>query len=205
MANISQAIEYAAPIWQQAVVQLSWWHGLMAGAYGVAAWLCYLNGRFANEVMGSCLMWCAAATLMCMLGVNVLLQGDVFVTQMCRALAKFQGWYEYRRELQYTVVGLIALMVPGLGWLLFQRMAQLAQGDSGLASGGLLVLLVLIAVRMVSAHGTDVLINMRLAGFSVGRLLELVGLAAVIVGALRSLSQPSFATNTYPTGMGRHV
>ena len=55
---------------------------------------------------------------------------------------------------------------------------------------GLLALLLLLAVRTVSAHGTDAVIYARFVGISMGRFFELTGIALVMWGALRSLFQP---------------
>lgn len=205
MDSIYQAIGTATPIWQQAVFHLGRWHALVAGAYGVAAWLCFLNARLIKEAWGVDSTWCVAAVLMCLLGANVVLQGDVFVTQTFRALARLQGWYGQRSELQYLAIGFIALAVLGLGVRIFQRIGSGAQTDSDAVSAGLLALLLLLCVRTVSAHGTDVVINVRLAGFSMGRFLELACLGWVIVGALRSLYLPSAAPETRRTGSARHV
>ncbi len=205
MDNIYQAVEVASPIWQQAVFRLSWWHGLVAVAYGVAAWLCFLNARATREAQGSCAMWCVAAALLCLMGANVMLQGDVFVTQMCRALARLQGWYGQRRELQYLALGLVALAVLGLGLRAFQRFKPHAQSHTDAASAALLALLVLLALRTVSAHGTDAMVNARFFGLSVGRLFELAGIAWVTLSALRNLRQPSTNPESYPSGTGRHV
>jgi hypothetical protein len=187
MPSLYQVIEHANPIWQQAVYNLSWSHGLVASAYGVAAWFCFLNVQTEDDVQESCALWCTATVLMCLLGVNVVLQADVFVIQMCRALAKLQGWYGQRRELQYFVIGFIALIAFGLGRLIFQQPKHFTDTFPSSVSTGILALLLLLAVRVVSAHGTDAVINTRIAGLSMGRLFELVGISLVMCGALHSL------------------
>jgi hypothetical protein len=52
---------------------------------------------------------------------------------------------------------------------------------------GLTLLLALLALRTVSVHGIDAIINVRLAGVSFGRLMEFVGIGLVLLGALRCL------------------
>lgn len=204
MENVYKAIEYATPIWRQAVFQLTWPHGLVAGAYGVVAWLCFMNARLTKETLGKCSIWCLAVTLLCFLGANVLLQGDVFVTHVIRTLARLQGWYEQRRELQYVLISVVALSVLVLGNKTCQRYELYAQSDIGMVSAGLVALVLLLAVRTVSAHGIDAVINTRFAGVSIGRLLELLGMACVAFGALRSLRQP-WAQLTLRSPGGRHV
>lgn len=193
MQSLHQAIEYASPIWQQAIYRLSWSHGLVASAYGVAAWLCFLNVQAKEEVQGSCTLWYAATVLLCLLGANVVLQADVFVTQTIRALARSQGWYGQRRVLQYLLIGLMALAVVlalnSRTWL-SQRFRPCTQPNTGAVNAGLLALLMLFAVRLVSAHGTDAVLNVRPLGVSIGRWFELACLARVMWGASFSLRRP---------------
>lgn len=205
MDDVLQAIDAASPMWQQAVFRLSWWHGLVAGAYGVAAWLCFLNVQAAKEAQGSGTFWWIAAAVLCVLGANVMLQGDVFVTQASRSLARLQGWYGQRRELQYLALCLIALAAVGFGHFFSHRVESDAQTNTHAVGAGLLALLVLLAVRTVSAHGTDALVNARYLGLSLGRLFELSGLVWVILGARRSLHQPWATPTPFPEGIGRHV
>lgn len=208
MHSLYQAIEHASPIWQQAIHRLSWSHGLVASAYGAAAWLCFLNVQAEEEAQGSCALWWAATVLLCLLGANVVLQADVFVTQTLRALARLQGWYGQRRVLQYVVIGLMALAVllalNSKIWRL-QRFRPYAQTHAGAVRAGLLALLVLFAVRLVSAHGTDAVLNVRLLGVSVGRWFELAGLVWVIRGALSSLYRPILIPQPHLTSIDRHV
>ncbi len=205
MGSFVQAIEYAHPIWQEAIFNLGWGHGLVASAYGVAAWLGFLNARVARQTQGDCSIWCGAALLMCLLGANTVLQGDVFATQLFRALSRLQGWYGHRREFQYAAIGLIALIALSLGFWIFQRFETYAQIHSGSVSAGLIALLLLLAVRTVSAHGTDAVMNSRYLGLSVGRLFELAGIGWVMWGALRNLHLPWVNPETYQTGKGHHV
>lgn len=208
MQSLYQATEHASPIWQQAIYHLSWSHGLVACAYGVAAWLCFLNVQTEEEALGSCALWWAATVLLCLLAANVALQVEVFVTQTLRALAKLQGWYGQRRVLQYLLIGLMALTVllalNSRPWL-SQSFRPRAQTHTGAVSAGLLALLMLFAVRLVSAHGTDAVLNVRLLGVSIGRLFELACLSWVMWGALCSLRRPFANPKPCPLGIDRHV
>lgn len=205
MGSFLKAIEYGHAIWQEAIVHLGWGHGLMAGTYGLAAWLCFLNARLARQTQSSCSIWCGVALLMCLLGANSVLQGDVFATQVLRALAKLQGWYGHRREFQYAVIGLIALIALSLGVWMFQRFEAYAQTHAVSASAGLITLLFLLAVRTVSAHGTDAVMSARYLGLSFGRLFELTGIGLVMWGALRNLQLPWANPEPYQPGRSHHV
>lgn len=193
MHSLCQAMEQASPLWQQAVDRLGWSHAALVGAYVLAAWLCFLNVQLEEEANGSSTLWWAATVLLCLLGANVVLQADVWVTQTLRALARLQGWYGQRRDWQYLLIGLMALAVPFATnskiWRLPSFRAN-AQTRTGALSAGLLALLMLFAVRLVSAHGTDAVLNVRLLGVSMGRLLELAFLAWVMWGAAFSTRRP---------------
>ena len=206
--SLYQATKHASPIWQQAVYHLSWSHGLVASAYGVAAWLCFLNVQTEEEAQGSCALWCAATVLLCLLGANVVLQADVLVTQTIRTLARLQGWYGQRREWQYLLIGFMALAVLlALNSKIrqLQRFRPYVQTHTVAVSAALLALLMLFAVRLVSAHGTDAVLNVRLLGVSIGRLFELAGIASVVWGALFSLHRPLANPKRYLQGIDRHV
>ncbi len=181
-----EALATATDVWEGAIAQLSWHHGIVVLAYLGAAWLCLLNAHISRQNRQAHVFWYLGAAALCLLGVNTVLQADLFVTQLLRAIAKLQGWYAQRRELQYAAVllaGLIFLL--SINWL----RAQLSAGDlpSERVAAGLAALLLLFAVRVVSAHGTDQVLNLHLAGVSVGRLLEFTGIGLVIHGARNCL------------------
>lgn len=186
MDTLVQAFYVAAPVWEQAVVQVSWHHAFIAAAYLGAAWLCLLNGHIARGCGEAHLGWYLALALLCALGANTVLSGDVFMTHFVRAAVKLHGWYGERRPAQYLALGALALvLVMASGWL----RARLTDVDvaSTVVALGLTALLLLFCLRAVSGHATDVVINLRLAGVSVGRLLELAAIGLVLHGALRCL------------------
>jgi len=53
---------------------------------------------------------------------------------------------------------------------------------------GLAALLLIFSLRVVLTHATDTLLNWRLGGLSVGRLLEFAGIGLVVHGARLSLN-----------------
>ena len=99
---------------------------------------------------------------------------------------KRQGWYGVRRPLQYLAEFVVALLLLFLAGRL-RRELTVGPVQSESVAVGLVVLLLLLALRTVSAHGTDAIINLYLAGVSVGRWLELGGLALILQGALHCL------------------
>ena len=106
------------------------------------------------------------------------------MTQTGRDLAKTQGWYGDRREVQALFVwGVAALSLTGFGLLL-------AWGWSlrryvWPSSVGMGVLLAFIVIRAASFHHVDVLIGQRVLGVAVNVILELGGILVIIWGACR--------------------
>jgi len=186
MDTIYQAITTAAQVWETAIDQLRWYHGLIAMAYLGAAWLCLLHGHISQIARQPHAAWYFAGVVLCLLGANTMLHADLFMTHFIRAIAKLQGWYGARRTLQYAAVSVLALVVLlCANWLRSVLAASEVPSETLLL--GLAALLILFALRLVSAHGTDTLLNWRLAAISVGRLLELAGIGLVVHGAWRSL------------------
>lgn len=186
MDTFYQAVATAALVWQAAIAEVGWHHGAIALAYLGAAWLCLLNAHIARQALEAHAIWYGAAIALCLLGANTVLQADLFMTHLMRATAKLQGWYGQRQPLQYAAVAVLALLVLiSSQWLRAVFTASAVACEP--VALGMGVLIVLFLVRTVSAHGTDAVLNWRLLGVSVGRLLEFAGIAWVVYGARRCL------------------
>jgi hypothetical protein len=186
MDSIIQAFSSAAPVWEQAVLKSTWYHAVIVLAYLGAAWLCLLNGHIAKAAQEGDRIWYLAAVALCLLGVNTVLHGDIFLTHFVRALAKMEGWYVQRRWLQYGLVALLAPIILLVAvWLRSAFSASDVPSES--VALGLALVLIIVSVRTVSAHGTDAVLNFHLAGVSFGRLLEFAGIGLVMHGALKCL------------------
>jgi hypothetical protein len=186
MDTLYQATAIATQVWQTAIDDVSWRHALIAAVYLASAWLCLLNGHISQVARQPHVVWYFAGIVLCLLSANTVLHADVFVTHLMRAIAKLQGWYGARRTLQYAAVIVLALVVMlSANWL--RPVFAASEVPSETVTFGLASLLLLFALRVVSAHGTDTLLNGHLAGVSVGRLLELAGIGLVVHGARRSL------------------
>ena len=190
MELFSQAISSAHPVWLQAVRQVGWHHAVITLLYLAAAWLCYLHARWLSDDLQSPTHWLALTGVLCLLAANTVLQGEVWFTHTLRALAHATGWYESRRPWQYLItVLLVGLAWAGTRWL-GAGLAHPGANQSQLALGlalGVALLLLLVPLRAVSAHGTDALLGLRLLGLSLGRLCELAGLGLVLMSTWRSL------------------
>jgi len=181
-----EALDNAWPQWQLAIGGSGWHHVVFALGYGLCAWLCFASGHAARQNAERGGGWFAAAALLASIGLGALLQADVFLVLFMRSLARLQGWYGERHGLQLLMIG--AMCVAGLGllgWLrtrLHPVWAQCAPAVLGTA-----LLATLAALRVISSHDTDAVMNLRMAGVSTGRLMEAAGLCLVAAGALRWL------------------
>ncbi len=186
METLVQALVDAVTVWEQAILQLSWYHGLIVAAYLGAAWLCFLNGYNARREGVAHAIWYVAAVALSLLAANTVLLGDVLVTHTLRSLAKQEGWYGQRRSLQYGTVAVLALLAL---WFASRLARAFAASDAASVpvALGLTLLLALLALRTVSVHGIDALINLRVAGVSVGRWLEFAGIGLVVRTAFQGL------------------
>lgn len=186
MDTIFQSIATATCVWQTAIDELNPYHGVVAAAYLGSAWLCLLNGHITRAARQPHAVWYFAVGILCFQAANTVLHADLFMTQFVRSIAKLEGWYEARKTLQYAVV-IVAVLGVSLSVNWWRRVFAVNEAPSETVTFGLSALLLLFTMRVVSAHGTDILLNWRLVGISVGRLLEMAGIGLVIHGARRSL------------------
>lgn len=174
------------------------WLALLFIAVAVLCMVADTRGR--SHDVTSCdtsILWRWLTALLWLMAVNLLAQGDVLFVTWIRDVARAGSWYEVRRPLQ---VGLLAILVAASA-IVFKRKAQgttwaeplRRRIAETLAGCGMLVLLVIVLLRFISLHHTDRLLNARLAGPSLGRWLELVGLVLVGWGALHRLSRQPLA------------
>ena len=186
MELVYKVLVDALPVWELAIAKTGWFHAVVVVAYLSAGWLCLANAHIARQTSEPRWIWYLAVIVLCLLGINTLLQLDLLLTHLLRGIAKSQGWYAERRTLQYGAVLLIGAVAAASAYR-FRTECFASEMPSQAVSWGLAVLLLIFALRAVSAHGTDALLNARLAGASFGRLMELMGIALVVHGARRCL------------------
>lgn len=155
-------------------------------AHASVALLCLAAGQSARAGGRPVPIWRIAAGALLLLAVNTLFALDLLGIEVLRGVARASGWYAARREVQ--VVALVATgMAVMAAWTHTRHWrVSVAPGTPWLAAG-LAVLAGLATLRLVSLHATDELINSRLAGLSLGRLVDALGLGLVAAGAWRGL------------------
>jgi hypothetical protein len=157
--------------------------------------LCLFADHFGDSVEGpaatrlgrSARLWRWHTVLLWLMAINSLVQGDVLFVIWMREAFQAAGWYGVRRPLQAaTLAALLTAsalafktMAPSNPWA---QPARLPLADK-LAGSGMALLLLMLTLRFVSLHYTDEVLNLRLAGPSLGRWLEMAGLVLVGSGA----------------------
>lgn len=156
-------------------------------AYALAAALCWraamVSGSSNAPHHRSALrLWIALAGLFVVLAINKQLDLQSWFTSIGRAMARSEGWYEYRRAVQTIFVialaalGLIALLV--LAWL-----TRTTWRTTGLAVIGTAFILTFIVIRAASFHHFDDLLGWTFFGMRMNWIFELSGIACVAFAA----------------------
>ncbi len=205
MGALLNSFGVASPAWSLAVSRTGWHQVLVMLAYGVVACLCLVRATIARQGGGTAHSWPVVAFVLGLLGANTMLQADLFTTAFVRAMFQSQGWYAARRAVQYPALLVLVLVLVAVVVVSALRRTRAAVGPRDMAALGLASLLLLLVARMVSAHGTDALLNLRTSGISAARLLEFVGLALVAIGALRDPDRRGRRLPVQAANRARHV
>ena len=160
-------------------------------AYIAAALLCWKCAKAARKKTPSYysdewFFWFCFAVGLTLLGFNKQLDLQTLFTEIGKAVAKAQGWYEHRQVVQVAFIALIALL-GGTSFLIFCRLSQRVVRREWLALSGGIFLLCFVLMRAASFHHFDQLIGMKFGGMKVNWILELGGICCVGAGALRRL------------------
>lgn len=161
---------------------------LTVGSYGLC--LCIAIAVLWRGPAGAARgLWGAIAVLMAVLGVNKQLDLQSALTAAGRCLARIQGWYEARGEVQLAfILGLLVAAGMSLGWAAGRLRGRLS--SNGAALLGLAVLSAFVLVRAVGFHHVDRLISMDLGRLRCNFLFENAGLALIALNGAWLLRAP---------------
>lgn len=154
--------------------------------YLLAAGTCAVAARRAlRERPGTWRYWAVIALSMLALGINKQLDLQSLFTQVLRDDSLRHGWFAERRTLQLAFI--IAIAAAGLIIaLLIGRRVSMLQRNIRLAAWGVCLVYTYVLVRAASFHHVDRFINAALLGVRWNWILEIGGIAIVIVAALRA-------------------
>jgi hypothetical protein len=155
---------------------------LALAGYLVAAGLCLWRWRGVPPGRERW-FWLLAGLAMLALGLNKELDLQTQLTALGRQMARDGGWYAERRAVQRAFImaggGLTLLLLAGLAWMVRGLGTAVLVTLAGLGLLGLFVVL-----RAASFHHVDTMLRVPLFGLRRHAVLELAGIAVVILGAL---------------------
>ncbi len=158
-------------------------------AYAVAALLAfraYLKAPniYRQEVLGAQrFFWLSVAVLFLFLAVNKQLDLQSFFTAVGRCYSKVNGWYDERRDFQRQFIwGLVGLTC--IGFIFVSVFLRRIIFRNILALTGVFLVVLFILVRAVGFHHFDVVLNTEINDVRMNWVMELGGIAFVILGGL---------------------
>jgi hypothetical protein len=129
-------------------------------------------------------VWRWHTVLLWLMATNSLVQGDALFVIWMREALHAGGWYELRRPLQAaTLAAMLTVSV-----MAFKTMSPMSR-TSLWTQPDRLPMADKLSLRFVSLHYTDEMLNLRMAGPSLGRWLEMAGLVMVSSGAFWRLAR----------------
>lgn len=130
--------------------------------------------------------WLFLAVVLLLLGVNKQLDLQSALTAGGRCIARLQGWYAERRQVQFLfILGIGVLCIAVLLGAAVRMRGALRR--IGVALLGFGLLLGFVAVRAVGFHHFDALLHTDVLGAQMNWVLELGGISLILLNALAVL------------------
>ena len=126
----------------------------------------------------SVLFWAMLGLLMLFLGVNKQIDMQTWLTEFGREIAREQGWYEERREIQMWFVAAVAAIGTLAMTFALAKTRQLLPRHV-LAFLGVIVLGCFIMLRTSSFHDVTAFLRKDLLGIQANWVLELTGIGLI--------------------------
>jgi hypothetical protein len=173
----------------------------MVFAYALAAALCWraatryrgsstFGGQTAQLVRPGVLisgtgLWIGLTLLFVVLAISKQLDLQSWLASTGRAIARSEDWYERRRIVQAIFIIAVAagglVVLPALAWL-----TRRTWRTTGLALVGGTFLITFILIRAASLHHIDQLLGWKVLGVRLNWVLEISGIACVVIGAFNA-------------------
>lgn len=178
-----------------AVAEFVAWHAHI-GRLGRADWIIivayFVTGGLAvratlvRSAPAEVFPWALTAVTTVVLGLNKLLDTEGWILDSLRAHARAAGWYGHRRGYQAIVIALIALGGLSVTMLVVRRIRGVTR-EGQLAVLTLGLLLVFVAIRAISLHQVDTLLNE--GAIHLRSMIEFIGIT-VLAGCCIRRAQP---------------
>ncbi len=128
--------------------------------------------------------WLVLAAIMFALGINKQIDLQTLFTELAKAMARREGWYEQRREVQTAFIAAVAIAsAVSLALAIWLTRRELRVFRIPLV--GLALLAGFVVIRAASFHHVDALIGAAPGGIRLNWLFELGGIAVVAWGSVR--------------------
>jgi hypothetical protein len=184
------SLEYWMGRWHPAIGDPSFMGWFTVGAYVACAVLAFFAARahLPND-RRPFVFWSMVSMLMLVLAINKQLDLQTLLTEVGRQIARYQGWMEQRRVVQFWFIVLLSfLAIAGfLGSAFFLRIGF---RRFTLAFIGLFFLLSFIIIRAASFHHVDEILHTRILHLKMNWILELSGISIVLTAAAVDLRRP---------------
>lgn len=162
--------------------------------YLLAAWLCWKASCAArshnNRPDNNGRLWIYIALLLLFLGINKQLDLQSALTEAGRILAHANGWYEQRHLVQRVFIGSITVLGVTI-FIVGVYAARKEFREMLLALLGVAWLITFVLIRAASFHHVDRFIGLELGSLKMNWLLELGGIALILIGAISYIRNPS--------------
>jgi len=157
---------------------------LITGGYAISVFGCIWAARCprSEHSVNGRRFWFIVALVLFLLGINKQLDLQTWLWHTSRAMAKAQGWYGYRRLVQYAFLACIAV-VGSVAIRALVRIVRPVRREHILTLVGTIVLFCYVLLRVVSIHPVDVVLTAQIAGVTVKDVLETAGILLVCAGA----------------------
>ena len=133
--------------------------------------------------------WRLAVVVSIALAINEATGAQWAVAALGECVARHNGWYGGRAEVQGALVAMIVVVAAVLFSILIVAARRHMRGNWA-AAAGLLLLVDLAGVRMISLHGLNQALDRPVAVISLAAMLEIVGVGLIVLNAVRHILRP---------------
>ena len=149
----------------------------------LVAWVLHTRSGSEQHKKPFVRFWVLATALLTVLGFEKVTNLELVIAGTMRCISQMQGWYAYREPYQ---VLLTLLIVLGTGFLVRASALHFWRElhSSALAGVGVVLIISYQLTRVVSFHGVDALISMKIAGLSLNSMVELAGILCIAGNAI---------------------
>jgi hypothetical protein len=161
--------------------------------YVAAAWSCYRVAKTIGRRSGArdgrnreFWLWAIFSALLAALGLNKQLDMQTALTEIGRIMARQEGWYERRAIVQKDFIAILCASGATLAVLMLILLRRLG-GFAKTAALGMCFIGLFVLVRASSFHKVDRFLGSRLVHLRMNWILEMGGIAVVLLAALGRL------------------